>query len=297
MVLMQTIQRDSAIAFPMFGDFVINPPSYFTLFGFDIYFYGLIIGLGFMMGALYCAHKAPEYGIKTDDVYDYLIWLIPSSIIGARLYYVVFRLDYYLANPGDIFNLRGGGLAIYGGIIFGVLAGLILCRRKKIPPAAFLDLIVFGLLIGQIMGRWGNFMNREAFGAETEIFCRMGLIAPNGDTIFVHPTFLYESVWNLGIFIFLMLFNKLGKRRYDGQNMLIYFLAYGLGRFWIEGLRTDSLYIGSSNIRASQLLSLALVAVSLVIMIIQSRRSHSPTYAQRKKAELEAQSEEKEQII
>ena len=287
MFLMQTIQRDSAISFPMFGDFVINPPSYFTVFGLDIYFYGLIIGLGFMLGAFYCARKAPEYGIKTDDVYDYLIWLIPSSILGARLYYVVFRLDYYIANPSQIFNLRGGGLAIYGGIIFGVLAGYILCRRKKIPVAAFLDLIVFGLLIGQIMGRWGNFMNREAFGAETDVFCRMGLTAPDGSSIFVHPTFLYESLWNLGIFIFLVLFNKFGKRRYDGQNMLIYFFAYGAGRFWIEGLRTDSLYIGSSNIRASQLLSLALLAISLVIMLIQSRRSHGPTYAQKIKAEKE----------
>ena len=296
MFLFQTIQRDSAISFPMFGDFVINPPSYFTIFGFDIYFYGLIIGLGFLFGAAYCAHKAPEYGIKTDDVYDYLIWLIPSSIIGARLYYVLFNLKPYLANPAEIINLRNGGLAIYGGIIFGALAGLILCRRKKIPPAAFLDLIIFGLLIGQIMGRWGNFMNREAFGAETDVFCRMGLIAPDGSSIFVHPTFLYESLWNLGILIFLIVFNKLGKRRYDGQNMLIYFLCYGIGRFWIEGLRTDSLYIGSSNIRASQLLSLALVIVSAIILAVQSRRSHGPTFAQRKKAEAQ-QEEEKEQII
>ncbi len=292
MFLMQTIQRDSAISFPMFGDFVIKPPSYFSLFGLNIYFYGLIIGLGFMLGALYCARKAPEYGIKTDDVYDYLIWLIPSSILGARLYYVAFRLDYYLANPSQILNLRGGGLAIYGGIIFGVLAGYILCRRKKIPVAAFLDLVVFGLLIGQIMGRWGNFMNREAFGAETEVFCRMGLIAADGSSIFVHPTFLYESLWNLGIFTFLVLFNKFGKRRYDGQNILIYFFAYGVGRFWIEGLRTDSLYIGNSNIRASQLLSLVLMAVSLVIMLIQSRKTHGPTYAQRIKAEQEKPEEQ-----
>ena len=292
MFLMQTIQRGSAISFPMFGDFVINPPSYFTVFGFDIYFYGLIIGLGFMFGTLYCAHKAPEYGIKSDDVYDYLIWLIPSAILGARLYYVAFRLEFYLANPSQILNLRGGGLAIYGGIIFGLLAGYILCRRKKIPVGAFLDLIVFGLLIGQIMGRWGNFMNREAFGAETEVFCRMGLTAADGSSIFVHPTFLYESLWNLGIFTFLVLFNKFGKRRYDGQNILIYFFAYGVGRFWIEGLRTDSLYIGNSNIRASQLLSLILMAVSLVIMLIQSRRTHGPTYALKIKAEKEEPEEQ-----
>ena len=292
MFLMQTIQRGSAISFPMFGDFVINPPSYFTVFGFDVYFYGLIIGLGFMFGALYCAHKAPEYGIKSDDVYDYLIWLIPSAILGARLYYVAFRLDYYLAHPSEILNLRGGGLAIYGGIILGMLAGYILCRRKKIPVGAFLDLIVFGLLIGQIMGRWGNFMNREAFGAETEVFCRMGLIAADGSSIFVHPTFLYESLWNLGIFTFLVLFNKFGKRRYDGENILIYFFAYGVGRFWIEGLRTDSLYIGNTNIRASQLLSLILMAVSLLIMLVQSRRTHGPTYAQKIKAEKEEPEEQ-----
>ena len=287
MFLMKTIQRDSAIMFPMLGDLTINPPSYFTVFGFDIYFYGLLIGCGFLLGTLYCAKKAPEFGIKTDDVYDFLLWLIPSSILGARLYYVVFRLDYFLANPSQIFNLRQGGLAIYGGIILGALAGYIVSRRKKIPVTAFLDLIIFGLLIGQIIGRWGNFMNREAFGAETEVFCRMGLLAPDGSSIFVHPTFLYESLWNLGVLIFLIVFNKLGKRRYDGQNMLIYFFGYGVGRFWIEGLRTDSLYIGSSNIRASQALSLALVVVSLVILIIQSRKTHGPTYAQRKKLEAE----------
>ena len=287
MFLMQTIQRDSAIMFPMLGDLTINPPSYFTVFGFDIYFYGLLIGCGFMLGALFCAHKAPEYGIKADDVYDFLIWLIPSSILGARLYYVVFRLDYFLANPSQILNLRQGGIAIYGGIIFGALAGYIVSRRKKIPVTAFLDLIIFGLLIGQIIGRWGNFMNREAFGAETNVFCRMGLLAPDGSSIFVHPTFLYESLWNLGVLTFLLVFNKLGKRRYDGQNMLIYFFGYGIGRFWIEGLRTDSLYVGSTNIRASQALSLALVVISLIIMLIQSRKTHGPTYAQRKKAEAE----------
>ena len=130
--------------------------------------------------------------------------------------------------------------------------------------------------IGQIIGRWGNFMNREAFGAETEIFCRMGLIAPDGSSIYVHPTFLYESLWNLGILIFLIWFTKKGKRRYDGQCLLLYFLLYGLGRAWIEGLRTDSLYIGSSNIRISQALSLVLAVVSLAVLLYQSRRPHPP---------------------
>lgn len=275
-VLMQTIQRDSAICFPMLGNLTINPPSYFTVFGKNIYFYGVLIGLGFILGMLYCAHRSREFGLKPDDVYDLMIWLIPFSIIGARLYYVLFELEHYIQNPADIFAIRNGGLAIYGGIIAGVLVVYLVCRKKRVPVLAFLDLAVFGLLIGQIIGRWGNFMNREAFGAETEIFCRMGLIAPGGSSIYVHPTFLYESLWNLGVLIFLILFTKKGKRRYDGQCLLLYFLLYGLGRSWIEGLRTDSLYIAGSNIRVSQALSLVLVVISLILLIIQSRRPHPP---------------------
>ena len=139
-----------------------------------------------------------------------------------------------------------------------------------------LDCAVYGLLIGQIIGRWGNFMNREAFGAQTEIFCRMGLTAPNGSTVYVHPTFLYESLWNLFILIGLIIFERRGKRRYDGQCTLLYFFFYGLGRMWIEGLRTDSLYIGSTGIRVSQLLSLGLVLASGIIMLIVHRRKPDP---------------------
>ena len=275
-ILMQTIQRDSAICFPMLGNLTVNPPSYFTVFGKNIYFYGVIIGLGFILGMLYCARRSREFGLKPDDVYDLMIWLIPFSIIGARLYYVLFELENYIQHPAEIFAIREGGLAIYGGIIAGIIVICLLSRKKKVPVAAFLDLVVFGLLIGQIIGRWGNFMNREAFGAETEIFCRMGLIAPDGSSIYVHPTFLYESLWNLGILIFLIWFTKKGKRRYDGQCLLLYFLLYGLGRAWIEGLRTDSLYIGSTNIRVSQALSLVLVLISLILLILQSRRPHPP---------------------
>ena len=275
-ILIQTIQRNSAITFPMLGDLTINPPAYFTVFGKNIYFYGVIIGLGFILGMLYCARRSRDFGPKPDDVYDLMIFLIPFSIIGARLYYVIFELDYYIQHPEHIFSTREGGLAIYGGIIAGALVVYFVCRKKKVPVPAFLDLVVFGLLIGQIVGRWGNFMNREAFGAETDIFCRMGLIAPDGSTIYVHPTFLYESLWNLGVLIFLIVFTRKGKRRYDGQCLLLYFLLYGLGRAWIEGLRTDSLYIGDTGIRVSQALSLALILVSLVILIIQSRRPHPP---------------------
>ena len=159
-ILMQTIQRDSAICFPMLGNLTVNPPSYFTVFGKNIYFYGVIIGLGFILGMLYCARRSREFGLKPDDVYDLMIWLIPFSIIGARLYYVLFELDTYLQNPAEIFAIREGGLAIYGGIIAGIIVICLLSRKKKVSVLAFLDLVVFGLLIGQIIGRWGNFMNR-----------------------------------------------------------------------------------------------------------------------------------------
>ena len=274
--MIETIQRTSIISFPMFGNFSINPPSYFTVFGFDIYFYGVFIALGFMCGTLYCAKKSEAYGLTEDDVYDFLLWLLPMSILGARLYYVAFRLDYYLQHMNEFFAVWEGGLAIYGGVIAGIITAFFVCKVKKIPVLAMLDLVVFGLIIGQIIGRWGNFMNREAFGAQTEVFCRMGLTAPDGTTIFVHPTFLYESLWNLVGLVFLMWFNKKGLRRYEGQNLLIYFLWYGIGRTWIEGLRTDSLYIGSSGIRVSQALSIVLALSALVILFIQSRREHDP---------------------
>lgn len=274
--LFSTMQRESAISFPMLGDFSFDPPAYFTLFGINIYFYGVLIGLGFILAMVYCSKRCSKFGIKQDDFFDMMLWLLPFSIIGARLYYVLFELDSYLAEPAKIFAIRDGGLAIYGGVIAGIIVIWLVCRRKKIPVLAMLDLVVFGLLIGQILGRWGNFMNREAFGAETEIFCRMGLTAPDGTTIFVHPTFLYESLWNLIGLIFLIVWTNKGKRRYDGQCLLIYFLWYGSGRAWIEGLRTDSLYIGGSNIRVSQALSIALALIALAVLIVQSRRPHPP---------------------
>ena len=272
----ETIQRDSSISFPMLGNFSIDPPSYFTVFGRNIYFYGVLIALGFLLAILFCGKKSAEFGIKADDFYDLMLWLIPLSIVGARLYFVLFRLEDYRSDPLSILYVHEGGLAIYGGVIAGVLCVVGVCRHKKIPIPAMLDLAVLGLLIGQIVGRWGNFMNREAFGAETTIFCRMGLTAPDGTTIYVHPTFLYESLWNLACFVFLLCFVRAGKRRYDGQCALIYFFWYGLGRAWIEGLRTDSLYIGGSGIRVSQLLSLILALTAGTLLLLQSRKPHPP---------------------
>ena len=274
--LIENMQRDAAVSFPMLGDFSFNPPASFSVFGFTIYFYGMLIALGFLLAILYCAHRAPRYGIRPDSFYDMMLWLIPLVIVGARLYYVAFRLDYYLAHPGEILAVRDGGLAIYGGVIMGVLVLWLFCRCKNISMPAMMDLAVHGLLIGQIIGRWGNFMNREAFGRVTDIFCRMGLTPPGGETVYVHPTFLYESLWNLGIFLFLLLWEGKGRRRYDGQSALIYFFAYGLGRTWIEGLRTDSLYIGSTGLRVSQLLSIIISLGALALLLILGRRTHHP---------------------
>ncbi len=274
--LIENMQRDAVISFPMLGDLKLDPPAFFTVFGFRIYFYGVLIAVGFLLAILWCARHAPDYGIGQDDFYDMLLWLIPLVIVGARLYYVLFRLGYYLANPREIFAIRDGGLAIYGGVIAGALVVWLFCRKKKISVRAMLDLAVHGLLIGQIIGRWGNFMNREAFGAETELFCRMGLTPPGGETVYVHPTFLYESLWNLVGFVFLIVWERRGRRKYDGQCALIYFFWYGLGRAWIEGLRTDSLYIGYTGLRVSQLLSAGLCLGALALLAVLGRRRHEP---------------------
>lgn len=275
-ILTATMMRDASISFPMLGDWSINPPSSINFFGtgFQIYFYGVIIAAGFILAALYCAHRAHEFGIKSDDIYEFIIWLIPVCIIGARLYYVLFKLDYYIANPSEIFAIRDGGLAIYGGIIFGIITGVIWSKRKGYKVFALADVASFGLLIGQAIGRWGNFMNREAFGAQTDVFCRMGLTDITG-TIYVHPTFLYESLWNFAGLIFLHFWSKKGKRKYDGQIFWMYIFWYGLGRAWIEGLRTDSLYIGTTDIRVSQVLAAVSAISALVILIINKRKNHS----------------------
>lgn len=274
--IMETMMRNAEISFPMLGDLSLNPPSFFSLFGKNIYFYGVIIALGFILGSIYCGKNAKKFGIEEDDLYGLLIWLIPLCIIGARLYYVAFRWEYYAENPSEIMAIWNGGLAIYGGVIAGIITGVVYCRVHKIKIFAMLDLLVFGLLIGQILGRWGNFMNREAFGAVTDVFCRMGLTYPGGETIYVHPTFLYESLWNLIGFIVLLIFAKKNCRKFDGQFTLMYTLWYGLGRAWIEGLRTDSLYIGSTNIRVSQLLAIISAATALVLLIIGLKKKHSP---------------------
>ena len=273
--VLETIQRDSVISFPGLGISYLNPPAFFSVFGHRIYFYGVLFALGFTLGILYCARRSKDFGLTSDDFYDMVILLIPLSILCARIYYVLFRLDDFIGRPLiAYFAVWEGGIAIYGGIIGGILAIWLVTRRKKLPFLAMLDLTVFGVLIGQIIGRWGNFMNREAFGGATDIFCRMRLTDPSGRFIEVHPTFLYESLWNLVLLIGLVIWQKKGKRKYDGQQALLYLFWYGLGRAWIEGLRTDSLYIGHTGIRVSQALSLVLVLFSLIVLLLERRREH-----------------------
>ena len=295
--VLETIQRDSVISFPGLGIFGLNPPASFSVFGHRIYFYGVLFALGFTLGILYCARRSKDFGLKSDDFYDMVILLIPLSILCARIYFVLFRLDEFAGRPLiAYFAVWEGGIAIYGGIIGGILAIWRVTRRKKLPFLAMLDLTVFGVLIGQIIGRWGNFMNREAFGGQTEIFCRMGLTNPSGHTIYVHPTFLYESLWNLVLFLGLWLWVKQGKRKYDGQMSLLYLFFYGLGRAWIEGLRTDSLYIGHTGIRVSQALSLVLVLFAGALLLWERRREHpaSELWVNRVKAAEEGKQNEEQ---
>lgn len=289
---MQTILRSAEISFPMFGDKHFNPPASFELFGHTFYLYGAIIALGFLLGILYCAHKSERFiGIPSDVLYDFILWLLPTAIIGARIYYVIFQWDQYKSDPLAIFRIWEGGLAIYGGIIAGLFLVIIWCRRRHIPFGALGDLSIFGLLIGQTLGRWGNFLNREAFGAETDVFCRMGLTNPGQATVYVHPTFLYESLWNFVGFLIFHFWFQHHKRRFDGHAMLMYVAWYGVGRMLIEGLRTDSLYLGGTGIRVSQLLAGVSALAAIILLVIFLRRDNPPLYVDTRAEQLKKEAE------
>ena len=253
------------ISFPGLGIDGINPPRTlpFTLFGREIYFYGVIIALGFLLAILYARKRVKEFGTNFDLVTDAILFAVPMAIVCARLYYVAFQWDNYKDNPISILYIWEGGIAIYGGVIGAILGLLLFARLKKQKLTPYLDIMALGLLIGQLIGRWGNFFNREAHGAQilNSFFLRMGIEEQGGVVLYWHPTFLYESVWNLIGFLLLHFLSK--KRKYDGQTFLQYVAWYGLGRVWIEGLRTDSLYISGTDIRVSQLLA----GVSFVLAV------------------------------
>ena len=264
------------IVFPRLGIHFTIKDTAFTVFGIDIKWYGIIITAGLFLALLFGFSQMKRFGLNSDRAIDAVIAGIIGGLVGARVYYVAMSWSDYAGDWKSIFNIRNGGLAIYGGIIGACLVGGIVAKLRKVKLLPMLDIAGIGFLLGQGIGRWGNFMNREAFGAETDVFCRMGLISPDGTTIYVHPTFLYESLWNLVCLIFLAVWVKAGKRRYDGQCILIYFFWYGIGRAWIEGLRTDSLYIGSTGIRVSQALSMALALISFILLVVNARRQHKP---------------------
>ncbi len=272
----------SEIGFPGLGiePFKINSVA-FTVFGIDIAWYAVIISFGMIMAVCYCSYRAKQIGLTFDDVLDFALAAIPIGIIGARLYYILTKLESF-PTFRDWIAIRDGGLAIYGGIIGGALAVLVVAKVKKIKFLAFADCTMPGIILAQAIGRWGNFCNGEAFGYETEIFCRMSLnnSLTHFQTLMVHPCFLYESLWNILGFILINIFYK--KRKYDGQMFFAVCGWYGLGRAWIEGLRTDSLYlpeIFGISLRVSQVLAIAIAALCLGILIYHAvKKTNKPLY-------------------
>ena len=271
-----TALKDMPISFPgLFGDWEFNPDPIALHIGHGIYWYGIILACAMLAGLFLCMKQAKRFGLTEDNVLDLVLWAVPSCILGSRIYYVIFYLDLYRNADGSldwgrIIAIWDGGLAIYGTVIAGVIVVLIFTKVKKLRFAAMTDLAAMGLLLGQIIGRWANFINREAFGGLTDLPWRMRLWVSASQYIEVHPTFLYESLWNL-VGLLLMLFVVTKGRRFDGENTWFYFLWYGLGRAWIEGLRTDSLYLFNwtfmgQPIRVSQALSLVMVVVAAVML-------------------------------
>lgn len=267
------MNKYTTISFPFFG-IEIDPIRVIEIGPLDLHIYGLLIGLGLMLAVLYGWRRSRQFGIKVDDITDGVLCVVPFAILCARAYYCIFEWEeQFASDPISVLYIWNGGLAIYGGIIGAVIGVAVFCWFKKIKLPALLDLVLLGFLIGQSIGRWGNFFNREAFGAETEIFIKMGLLnSRTGVTTYHHPTFLYESLWNAAGFVILHFLSK--KRQYDGQIALGYVLWYGLGRTFIEGLRTDSLMWG--DFRVSQVLAGATAIAAAVILFVLSIRKHDP---------------------
>lgn len=266
------------IAFPNLGIYLKDVPRSFSVFGFEIAFYGLIIGIGVLAGILMAAHQAKVTGQDPDTYWDFAIYAVIFSVIGARIYYVVFAWDYYKDNLLSVFNIRGGGMAIYGGVIAAFITLFVYCRIKKKNPFLMGDTAMAGLLLGQVIGRWGNFMNREVFGEYYNGLFSMQLpiaavrardiseniaahIPEGANYINVHPTFLYESVWNLAVMFLMLAYRK--HKKFDGELCLFYLGGYGLGRFIIEGIRTDTLFLPGTTIPVSQVLALLMLILAV----------------------------------
>ena len=269
---------DAVITFPMFGDgFILNFPRFFTVFGFNIYYYGLFITVGYALAGLYIYKRRELFDLSKDNILDLLLIAIPCGLVGARIYYMIFNFDSFFAPGqwGNILRFRDGGLAVYGGIIASGLVFIIYSRKKKIPLGNLLDAAGFGLFVGQAIGRWGNFINREAYGVETDLPWKMGLTTAGGVTRYYHPAFIYEALWNVAGLLIIHIFSKKSKTKYPGQYFLFYVAWYGLGRFMIEGLRTDSLLIPGTELRASQWLAALSFLTAIGILVYSHFRGKS----------------------
>lgn len=271
---MKWINGISPISFPSLG-IEINPPEGFTIGSAEVRFYGIIIALGLLLASIYGLRRKKVFGLTEDDILDGALCIIPFAIICARAYYCIFAWHEFKANPIEVLYIWKGGLAIYGGVIGAAVGIVVYCLIKKIPIGTAMDITSLGFLIGQALGRWGNFFNREAFGAQTDSFLRMGLMLTENryaasQMYFYHPTFLYESLWNGIGFVILHFLSK--NRKYDGQIALGYVAWYGLGRTFIEGLRTDSLYWGP--FRVSQILAAINCFVAVAVLVWQAFRAH-----------------------
>ena len=287
----------NSIGFPNLGITFPNVGKIISVFGFEIAYYGIIIAVSMLAGIYLAMWIAKKTGQNPDDYFNLAMIAIVVSLLCARAYYVIFSWDYYKDNLSEILNFRGGGLAIYGGVIGGVATSIIFSKRKNMQYGLTLDTACLGLVLGQLIGRWGNFFNREAFGGYTNGLLAMRLpldavrssevteemmanaVTADGITyIQVHPTFLYESLWNLGVLIILLIVTLKGIRKFNGEVFLLYLLLYGLGRLWIEGLRTDQLVLLGAGIPVSQLLSGLLVVLSVILILLFRRRRTKETY-------------------
>ena len=259
------------IAFPglLIGPFEIHES--FNIFGLTIHWYGVFIALGILLAYLFCSRMAKDYDLDKENILDVILAGLPGAIICARLYYVIFEWEQYKDDLLSVFKIWEGGIAIYGAIIGAVISTYIYCRIKKIKVTKLLDVGAFGLLIGQITGRWGNFVNAEAYGAQTSLPWGMELL---NQGICVHPTFFYESLWNIGVFLFLWLFYR-KKQKFSGEIFLAYIAGYGAGRLWIEGLRADSLYLGP--LRISQIVALLCVIIGTGLIIYFRKKANKCT--------------------
>lgn len=253
------------VTFPGIGLALDINPVAFAIGDFQVYWYGIIIGMGFLLALIFALRNLKYFGIDKNGFIDCVLVGLIAGILGARLYYVFFKWDYYAQHLDELFAIHNGGLAIYGGVIGGLLGGCIVAKIKKLPIPAILDIAVMGFLIGQGLGRWGNFFNQEAFGTPTDLPWRM--VSENTEGVGVHPCFLYESLWCLLGFVLLYWFSRKW-RQYDGQIFLLYLVWYGMERMIVEGLRTDSLYTPLFGLRVSQILAAVTMLAGIVLLIV-----------------------------